>query len=575
MTEPTVRMEMTLNEKNFLESTRKMAAGWKPLTEEQKKSIKEAKELEKATAKLGREARKAFDESKTAAERYGEKIRMLNLAKEKGVLTERQHAQAVRYTKQQMLEAGRAGQAAFGPAALGAARSLIGALGLGGGVAGAVMLVTQGYQNWLTLSREITAETRSTVENLFAFASLQEPGAKRERAMQALSLNQRYGITDPGIVLDTVQAMQSAAGGSFQKGMERAETIFASRWAGINTETAKEIEIFGAGRGMAPGVALRMATIAGFESARTPETLAKIGPALSFWDDPARGFAAAATLTKTVAEGNLEVFTRRLAIGLGPAGPLQEYFAQAGLGEANAEKRIAYLRQQGKDTNEELIALGMGEIRERKAVVDIVRNQPDVERTYARIMREAKPGLLARTREELIAEFPEVQHDLNLGRLEAKLKTETTLSGRAVEDMQASEVRKARAIAARRLGLRLDAFGFPIISEGEVGAKGEAWARGTGYAARTGFAGMEGALFPPLAIPMAIRSLLSGKPWAETATERMTGYRGTGLEALEQLPALTEQILQEMRSMNSKTGPPPALGKPGVQTVNTANPEDR
>jgi hypothetical protein len=153
-----VRMDVTLNERKAVLATRAIAGGFDKVAESEKKAAKESKALETQTKKLGREATKAWEKSKSGAQKYRDQIRMLDQAKKATILTEKQHAQAVRYTKQQFQAAGVAArlasrgvrtvgvanQAAFGPAALSSLmRYAAGYVGVSAAVRGVTMALRE------------------------------------------------------------------------------------------------------------------------------------------------------------------------------------------------------------------------------------------------------------------------------------------------------------------------------------------------------------------------------------------------------------------------------------------------
>ena len=149
MATPNILLNVTANEKAAFQALRKLAAGIKGVDKEAEKLNKETKAATKAHKQLERQATRTYDRSKSGAQKYRDQVRMLNQAKKAGILTERQHAQAVRHTKQQFIAAGDAGRRAFGPRALSSIRSITGALGLVGGVAGAVQLARSEWESYI------------------------------------------------------------------------------------------------------------------------------------------------------------------------------------------------------------------------------------------------------------------------------------------------------------------------------------------------------------------------------------------------------------------------------------------
>lgn len=599
--------KLTADEKVALNAFRKLTKGMTDAEKATTGLTVETVRLDKAHKKLERQAKKTFEASKSGARKYRDQIRMLNQAKQKGILTEKQHAQAVAHTKRRFLEAGMAGRAAFGPKALSQVKSMAAALGLGVGVGGAIAKITQGYQTWLDIAREISSETKKAADEIVAFAALQAGGTRAARVQQAQALAVRFGVTDRGQAFDVVQALQSAAGGAdeparFRQGLAAAETVFAATQLGVSVETGKEAEIFGAGVGLPPGAAIRKAFVAGEQSARTPEALAKVGQALPFFDDKDLAFAAAAVLSKTVGEQRLEVFTRRAGLGLSSTSGLQPLFEQAGLGKASRLEKLRFLKQQGIETPEQLelaglvdpddaaklgrlrelkalkgkkktpelaaeqksLEAGLSEIRESIAVSGLVRNFAELERIRTVIQREAVPGLLVKKRAAVEEELPTFKTTRMIKQATALFEAERAFNQEAAQ----LELRqRARGIAAERLGLTQGALGGRLVTEEGRATRG-AQLRAT----------LEGIVRD--ALDRSLESKLGIVPGVtEAIRERMTeaGIPGARLGDLQQLERLTEEVIIELKEMNGRNNGPTdiTLGKAGVLETNTTDTTDK
>src|SRR3972149_1429785 len=68
---------------------------------------------------------------------------------------------------------------------------IAGALGLTGGIAGAVALIQKGFENWSANLREITAEVQKAGDEIVALAALPEGGTKRARVQEGAALGTR------------------------------------------------------------------------------------------------------------------------------------------------------------------------------------------------------------------------------------------------------------------------------------------------------------------------------------------------------------------------------------------------
>ena len=527
-----IRMDMTVNDRAALVGLKKLAGGLKEMTDEEKKTVKEARELEKAHRKLGREGKRIWEQSRTVAQRYRHELQSLRQAKKMNILTEKQHAQAVSHTRQQMRMAGDAGRRAFGPQALSMAKGLAASLGMGMGVAGAVQMVNRGYETWLQNTREVITETKKASNEIISFAALQAGGTKRKRVMQAADLAVKYGISDRAQAYTTVQALQSAHGGDFAKGMEAAETVFAGTQVGIPVESGRELEVLGASQGQKPGQAIRMGFVAGEESARDPKTLATAGAGIGFWEDKLLGWAAAGVLAGSVKEGELNTYVKRGGIGLSKVGGLQDYFEKEGMADSGKLERLKYLAGKGIDNPEKLKTIGLNEIREAQAIATLVSNVGNVERISSAIEAKATPGILGRKRADVEAELPETRLQRESDQLKTLYRNEQAFGPAAERAMSVDIRERARGVVAQRLELRQDVFGADFIDEeGRTTGRAVALARtketGLGLDPRT-----------------------AAYEWLASKFGFTGDYDPRREEKLNQLEPLTEQILQELRSMN-------------------------
>jgi len=420
--------------------------------------------------KLEQAAKRVYEQTRSPQERYAAKMQQLNMLVGRGKISQDTYARATRQATEQMRAAGQAGTNAFGPKMMGMVTGLIGALGLGGGVAGAVMKINQAYEVWLENMREISAEAKRAGDDIIAFAALQEGGTKGQRVMDAAMLAARYGISDRGAAFNAVQALQSAHGGDIEKGMAAAETVFAAKQVGVPTEMGLELEVLGASQGMKPGDALRMAYVAGQESARDPATLAGGAAGLKFWEDKQFGFAAAGVLAGSVKKDQLSTYLKRGGQALSRVGPegAAKRFEAAGLGDAGQAERLKYLAAEGIDTAEKLKQFGFTEIHQVEALTALVPNYQNVLRIQQTIGRKARPGLLAEQRRAVEEELPFTKTTRQIGQLDVMFADEQAF-GAGKDAALAQERRQAtRAIAFERMGKRQSLW-FDLIKRGEEG----------------------------------------------------------------------------------------------------------
>lgn len=464
---------------DLLQEMDKINARQQKLEDRLKGTTAQTKKLTQEEKAFGRETKRALDEIRGPQQQYQQRTRALHALLKKGTITQREFNSALRRTKERYQSAGRAGQQAFGPQALGQVKGMLGGFV---SITAAVAAISRGVQVWLQNMREIAAEGKKAGDEMVALAALQEPGKKRERVMAATKLGARYGIQERGLAYDTVQAMQSASG-SFEQGIKLAETVFAAKQAGMTVEDAKEIATLALGLGFDPNVALRRAHVAGKASMRSPKELAPAGAGLKYWQDRQLGWAAAAVLAGTVPAQKLETYTKRGGMALmRTPGAAQDAFAQMGLGEATQFERLKALQKAGVTTPEAAAQFGFTEIREAEAVSDLVKQFDKVQQIYGTIQREAKPGLFAAERGQVEKELPETRRAREIDMLAAKAADAKAFGPRAQQAQRLKIESMTAALALRERG-KEEFLWFDLITEGkepELTLAGRAYWRASG-----------------------------------------------------------------------------------------------
>lgn len=343
-----------------------------------------------------------------------------------------------------------------------------------------IALAVREYKLFIDTLKEVSTEAKKTAGEIVSLAALQEAGTKAPRLSQALALATRFGITDRGEALNTIQAIQSAREGDFEKGIEGAEAVFRATKLGIPIDVGRELEVQGASQGFEIGEALRKAFVAGQLSARDPGVLAGAAPGLKFFGDKDTGFAVAAVLAGSQKTGQLDTFVKQAGIALSDVsvvgGTLTEkerrkgkepkLFERLGVADATQFERLLALAAAGIDTPEKLKAAGFSEQRQIEALAGLVPNVADVARFRKEIARRARPGLLLAERQQLEKEIPELAIADDIRVLDAQFQHESALGPKAITALEAEKKRKILAIALRRMGLE-SAFGMDLIEGGE------------------------------------------------------------------------------------------------------------
>ncbi len=348
-------------------------------------------------------------------------------------------------------KAGRKGKDAFDPKRLAKfAGGLVGA----GSVFAAITSVNRGWEIWLKNMREISAESRKATREIISFAALQEGGTKGERVQRAAGLAAQFGVDDRGLAFDTVQALQSALGGDFERGLSASRTVFAASQVGIPVEKGRELEILGASQGQAPGVSVRRAFAAGQASARDPAVIAGAAAAFKFFADKEFAFAVAGVLAGSVDPGELRTFVKAAGVGLSGVSTLAPTFEQLGVAGASRREKLEALRQAGLTTPEALKGAGLGELRQQEAISTLVQNLGELDRIQAEIREKAVPGLFPGQRAAVEREIPEFRIQREIDSLRVLQKNEQAFGPVALEADKLEREERIRGIAFQRTGDR-------------------------------------------------------------------------------------------------------------------------
>ena len=183
--------------------TQMIAAG-QATDEARRRKQQQAAATQKATQReqeFGRAARQVLREIQSPQERYNVKLKQLGSLLRAGKLEQQQFASAVRKAKVAMAGAADTGKRAFGPGALRMVSNLAGALGLTGGVAGAVVLVRNEYEALLgTMQRAKDASMSVGNAEIKALRNLMpKSAAERDeyiKSMEAISKDTGLPLRD-------------------------------------------------------------------------------------------------------------------------------------------------------------------------------------------------------------------------------------------------------------------------------------------------------------------------------------------------------------------------------------------
>ena len=343
----------------------------------------------------------------------------------------------------------------------------------------AVGMAQRGFETWVTNLRDIQTEAKRAGDQVIALAALQEGGEAARAVLMAQDLAIRYGVTDRGQAFDTFQAMQSLLGGDKMAARGAAETIFKGKHAGIPVELGRELEILGISAGADPGHYLRLAFAAGEAGGRTPAAAARAAPGLAMWDDAVTGFAASAVLAGQIPEAEIATYTKALGIALSSTSNLAETYVDLGVAEATRLERLKALKAAGLDTEETLVAAGMTEMRQRLALIQVMKRIPEVEAARAAIVEQAVPGVLVAEREAVEAGLPTTRLSREIDIIQAGVQASRAFGPASVEAMIRDQKDWLRGWALTNLGLETGVGWKDLVdTEGRAIPTAWPWLRG-------------------------------------------------------------------------------------------------
>ncbi len=321
-------------------------------------------------------------------------------------------------------------------------------------------------EKWEQSMRRVGKEAQVTARELAALAMQQEPGTGRQRAAEAMAAGARFGV-ERAQAVDIAATMQAQRAGDWQTGIAAAVEVFKlSGWAAVPPEKAKGAVVMGLGAGLPAGLAARLPYAAGEVSALTPAELADVAPAMAFYQGLKGGAAGAyevgAILSRTVPAGELETYTRAFGRAMTTREGTWGKFVGGlpGAAEGDFYKMLSEMRKEKIGTTQQLERLGLGEVRQQKALMDMLTAGPEAEEMGQRVRElAALPDLLERKRGGAERGFPELAFERVAREAQERFRGEkglpTTPEAKAfLTAAQGLELReRARAEAAVKVGL--------------------------------------------------------------------------------------------------------------------------
>jgi len=183
-------------------------------------------EARRKQEELGRSGQRVWDQTRTPLERYNAKLLDLNRLVQKGAIDQETFRRATQRAKDELDRAGEAGQKAFGPQALSMLSRFGTALGITGGVAGAVALVRKEYQSLIETQKEAGRLSVGAAGAESAALANLAPETTQERESylkQARAIARRRGVPLSAVHMRAADALSARGEGSVADAMRAVE----------------------------------------------------------------------------------------------------------------------------------------------------------------------------------------------------------------------------------------------------------------------------------------------------------------------------------------------------------------
>jgi len=362
---------------------------------------------------------------------------------------------------------------------IGSLRGVVSALGIGGGIAGAVMLIRD---TWMEIDRyleRVAQKSRQAAQDMTAFVLMQAGGTRAERVAEAGAIGARWGVF-PGEAFGQLQRLQAMPQvRTYERALKAAEAVWRlQKWAAVPQEAATTAVTLAMGMGYTAAQAARLPYAAGEASQLSPAELAEaaqrgLPPYGGIEGMALTGYQVMAAMSGTITEPSmLGTYAARVAetvmTGKGETGRL---WRRLGVEKAGFWERLEALSKAGITTMQELERAGITEKRARMGIYLLVRDW-EATLTTRRAVRELyeQAGLIARKRAEAEAEVPQMRLAREMDVLQAIYEEEQVTGPEAIRAMKREVERRRFAIWARRRG-----WGWVTTEEGGLTIRGKLW----------------------------------------------------------------------------------------------------
>jgi len=157
MPEGDVVLKLSAEEADLMRAILKSTQGFKGMTAEVAKGTKASREAAREQTRMGREAKRTWEQTRTPLERYNARLRDLGAMLRSGKINQDTFSRAVRQSKQELREAGQAGKGVF---AGGMLQNLAGMAAGWLSISSAINVARQAFQEYRQIQDEAAQKQR-------------------------------------------------------------------------------------------------------------------------------------------------------------------------------------------------------------------------------------------------------------------------------------------------------------------------------------------------------------------------------------------------------------------------------
>lgn len=315
--------------------------------------------------------------------------------------------------------------------AMSSATGLLGVLGAGVGIAGAIQTIIGLVEKWDSHVDKIAGKLQRAQREMVAFALLQEGGTKAERVRAAAYLGAKYNVS-MGDSWSVVQSMQSLPGYDFDKGMKAAESVFQGKEAGMDVDALTDMVAAVVQKGLPAWMGVYLPFVSGQASHKKPETMTKAAKALPYWKDPTMAMAFSVPILGTYGPDEFQTYLLNAGSALNTeTGDLGKLWKKLGVTGKAAREKLQALADAGLTTPEALGKEGVVDKRTAGGLAAAANGIQQALALYAEFESNAARTYVPGMRAEAESEIPSMKYGALIDRLKAEAEVRATLSDEA------------------------------------------------------------------------------------------------------------------------------------------------